>query len=311
MALFSLEYLMAELLTPNLIIAGVTKAGTTSLFTYLCDHPNVRGSNIKEINHFSPVRFGKPAPPLDNYHQYFASCGSQTYRLEASPAYFYGGRPLAQAIREALPGAKIIVLFRDPLTRCISFFNFHKNMLHLPEDMSIMEYIQTCQNFSRSDFKEEKNYIYFGLHSGIYSDFLGDWLEVFGGDIGLFFFETLLEQSDHFLQEICQWLLLDKGFYDEYNFSVENKTRAYRSRLLHKCALKMNSRLESFLRKNIRVKRIVRFFYFAINGHKDEGNVDPLALSFLEEFYHPHNAALRDILTNFDINKQLPYWLKE
>ncbi|MCP5333794.1 MAG: hypothetical protein H7A13_10650, partial [Pseudomonadales bacterium] len=33
---------------PNLIIAGAPKCGTTSLFDYLVQHPQVGGSSVKE-----------------------------------------------------------------------------------------------------------------------------------------------------------------------------------------------------------------------------------------------------------------------
>jgi len=126
------------------------------LFTYLCDHPDIYGSPLKEINHFLPIRFGKLAPPLSNYQQYFKKYGAQAYRLEASPAYFYGGLPLASAVEKLLPNAKILIILRDPVARLISFFNFHKNMLNLPSDMTLLEYIENCSRFSLSDFKDEK-----------------------------------------------------------------------------------------------------------------------------------------------------------
>jgi hypothetical protein len=40
----------------NAIIAGTNKAGTTSLFRYLSDHPEVCASNIKEISFFSGLQ---------------------------------------------------------------------------------------------------------------------------------------------------------------------------------------------------------------------------------------------------------------
>ena len=43
---------------PNLIIACVTKAGTTSLFTYMVSHPHICCSSIKEVSYFLPLRWG-------------------------------------------------------------------------------------------------------------------------------------------------------------------------------------------------------------------------------------------------------------
>ena len=37
---------------PNFLIIGVQKAGTTSLFTYLTEHPQVRSPATKEVHFF-------------------------------------------------------------------------------------------------------------------------------------------------------------------------------------------------------------------------------------------------------------------
>lgn len=51
----------------NLIIGGVHKAGTTSLFSYLMDHPKVCGSTKKEIHHYTPLRYDEKVGKLDEY----------------------------------------------------------------------------------------------------------------------------------------------------------------------------------------------------------------------------------------------------
>ena len=43
------------------IIAGVNKAGTTSLFVSLSTHPDVAPSSIKETRFFLPARYGHAA----------------------------------------------------------------------------------------------------------------------------------------------------------------------------------------------------------------------------------------------------------
>ncbi len=43
---------------PNLVIVGVVKSGTTSLFNYLSQHPDICPSDVKETRYFDPLRFG-------------------------------------------------------------------------------------------------------------------------------------------------------------------------------------------------------------------------------------------------------------
>ena len=59
---------MTESRVANLVIVGVPKAGTGSLFAYLAQHPDVCGSDEKEIgyfNHYSPWRRMGPPPPIE------------------------------------------------------------------------------------------------------------------------------------------------------------------------------------------------------------------------------------------------------
>ena len=62
------------------IIAGVNKAGTTSLFVSLSTHPDVAPSSIKETRFFLPARYGQPLPPAAEWDAFFADAGSSRCR---------------------------------------------------------------------------------------------------------------------------------------------------------------------------------------------------------------------------------------
>ena len=72
-------------------IAGVNKAGTTSLFVSLSTHPDVAPSSIKETRYFLPARYGEPLAPVSVWNDFFAGEADLPVRLEATPSYFYGG----------------------------------------------------------------------------------------------------------------------------------------------------------------------------------------------------------------------------
>ena len=84
----------------DVVIAGVNKAGTTSLFVSLAEHPDVAPSAIKETRYFLPARYGDPLPPRQQWEQYFTS--DAPVRLEATPSYFYGGAAVATAMTSVL-----------------------------------------------------------------------------------------------------------------------------------------------------------------------------------------------------------------
>ena len=85
-------------LLPNLVIAGVTKSGTSSLYWYLVQHPEICGATNPQVNHFAPLRYGLPPEPLDAYERHFSQWSGERYRLEKSPTYFAGGHRLVDEI---------------------------------------------------------------------------------------------------------------------------------------------------------------------------------------------------------------------
>jgi len=64
----------------NAIIAGVNKAGTTSLFVTLAEHPDVAPASVKETKYFLPARWGQPLDPRAVYETYWECADSASVR---------------------------------------------------------------------------------------------------------------------------------------------------------------------------------------------------------------------------------------
>src|SRR5688572_28937982 len=92
----------------NLIIAGVNKAGSTSMFHYLSAHPEITGSKDKETCYFLPIRYNKTVAPIEEYAAQFDQSSGARYRLEATPGYMSGGAKMAHTIAQTLDEVKII-----------------------------------------------------------------------------------------------------------------------------------------------------------------------------------------------------------
>ena len=97
---------------PNLLLAGIGKAGTTSLFWHLSQHPDICASRVKEPRYFLALSEndedaeGVPAP-LETYTALFDRCGSRRYAMEATPHYFHGGARLIDGLKRTLPDPRI------------------------------------------------------------------------------------------------------------------------------------------------------------------------------------------------------------
>ena len=102
---------------PSFFIVGAQKAGTTSLYRYLVQHPKVKSALIKEIHYFD-LNNNKS---LTWYKSFFPLKQEGYITGEASPYYMY--HPLAiKRIANYNPDAKIILLLRDPVSRAISHY---------------------------------------------------------------------------------------------------------------------------------------------------------------------------------------------
>ena len=103
---------------PNFLIIGAMKAGTTSLYHYLRDHPQVFMPSLKE-----PLFFSRNWDKgLGWYESLFEEAKDAIAVGEASPGYTkYPHVPGVPArIAELLPDVRLIYLVRDPVDRMVS-----------------------------------------------------------------------------------------------------------------------------------------------------------------------------------------------
>jgi hypothetical protein len=115
---------------PDFIVVGAQKSGTTSMFAYLSQHPQLLAPSKEEVHFFD----GGLDPRIDSFKKgkpwYCAhfplqkqmSPGQKTF--ETSPLYIFN--PLApRRIADLLPRVKMIALLRNPTERAISHY-FHE-----------------------------------------------------------------------------------------------------------------------------------------------------------------------------------------
>lgn len=106
---------------PSFFIIGTQKGGSTSLYRYLTDHPEVCPAALKEIHYFSY----HPTCPELWYRAHFAPArllrAKKLQTGEASVSYLHV--PAAPARLAAFtPAAKLIVMLRDPVSRAFSHY---------------------------------------------------------------------------------------------------------------------------------------------------------------------------------------------
>jgi hypothetical protein len=106
----------AEQRRPDFFIVGAPKSGTTALYEYLRQHPEVFMADPKEPNYFGAdvERRRTPRIGLDEYLSYFARAGEAQRVGEASVRYLHS-RTAAAEIADFAPNGQAIIMLRDPV----------------------------------------------------------------------------------------------------------------------------------------------------------------------------------------------------
>ncbi|HEX6655384.1 MAG TPA: sulfotransferase [Candidatus Limnocylindria bacterium] len=113
---------------PNLFIVGAPRCGTTSMYSYLRQHPDVYMPEEKEPRFFcSDLDSGTPMDATffirswDEYLALFRDASDQRYVGEGCIFNLFS-EVAAQRIHEASPSAKVIIMLREP---AVQMFSFH------------------------------------------------------------------------------------------------------------------------------------------------------------------------------------------
>jgi hypothetical protein len=108
----------------ELIVGGVQKAGTSSLFGYLAAHPGLAPPVRKELHFFDDERIDWSAPDYSALEAAFAA-EEGGLRFEATPIYLFWPRAL-ERIQRYNPAVKLIFVFREPVARAWSHWRMER-----------------------------------------------------------------------------------------------------------------------------------------------------------------------------------------
>ena len=223
---------------PNFFIAGAPKAGTTSLYHNLRQHPQIYMSPVKEpaffasearVENFTPALQQKMRTHMErlqccirqgsvvnnevrgivadhaDYLRLFSGVQEEKAIGEASVCYLWS-LTAPGAIAQAIPHAKIILILRHPAERAFSQY------LHYLSDGHI------AHSFERHiriglDAGDGIGYTHPFLEYGLYAHQVERYLAHFPGDqVGVWLYEETLRQPNAFLREVHEFLGVDATF---------------------------------------------------------------------------------------------------
>lgn len=278
---------------PNLIIPGFPKSGTSSLFDYLCQHPDVYKPTIKEPHTYAfdsryNLRFSERGDY--NFYKLYTDSYKFKYVPDASSVYMISDKALKRIKNDNAENLKIIIIARDPIERIFSHYNWLRMLGY--EQATFKDEINLN---NQHKFKAEnhikgnyKNYLEFSF----YGAQLKRCIDTFDKrNILIIPMERLKKEFDQIFSEIFDFLDI-KPIH--VNKAVKNKTPIERK--VKKKIPKSIRILESKIGKNI----ISRSSLF-------KKTVRPVEFSEEDEFFL-FNLLKKDLEILYDMDLVFSEW---
>ncbi|MGL5080467.1 MAG: sulfotransferase domain-containing protein [Microcoleaceae cyanobacterium] len=195
---------------PDFLVIGAQKAGTTSLYRYLTQHPQIlENKSWKEIRYFDlPENYSQG---LSWYLGNFPSKLKKGNRLtfDASPSYLYFDY-IPQRIQQDLGNIKMIAVLRDPAKRAYSAWqmyhsfsdNPHQHLRDIADERSFADAVDQELNDSG-----HTDYPFDYVNRGKYADQLKNYYKYFSRDnILVLSMDQLHKDLSSTLTSVCEFL---------------------------------------------------------------------------------------------------------
>lgn len=294
---------------PNFLIVGPPKSGTSSLFHYLKQHPEVFVSRVKEPFYFTSEimeNISKEDPMLKSIMNYAHFDKSQYFKLfddaknekwlgEASVNYLYYYKHAIPKIKKELGDIRIILILRNPINRAFSNYNYQLT----GQKLTFEESLEIENNRIRQNF----NSFWFYKESGLYYDSVKAYIDVFS-KVKVFFFDDLKNNPNDFMKDIFKFLDVETSFVPNTQI-IHNKTFIVKHKWIRNIIFlkkqiflknKFEYKLPVFLSSIIR-----RLFY----STKNKSKMNLKTKKYLINYYKDDVKKLSDLL-----NKDLNHWLR-
>jgi hypothetical protein len=226
---------------PNFIIIGAAKSGTTALYHYLKQHPQIYMSPVKEPRFFAfeqgDLEFDGPGDRelhrsttlsnLEDYQALFRDVSGEWAVGEASPVYLCSPKA-AGRIKSFVPDARLIAILRHPVDRAYSHY------LHLIRDRE-----EPLTDFSQALQAEEKrvhdNWEYRWRYKelGFYAVQLRKYFDTFDrNQLKIYLYEDFDTDPQSVLRDVYRFLGVDDTFIADTSVRY-NTSGVPRSKVMH------------------------------------------------------------------------------
>lgn len=224
---------------PDLFIVGAAKCGTTSMYEYLREHPEVFMSPRKEPRYFAPdLQTGIPGKDLEygkdlvRYLGLYKDATDEKRLGEASVRYIYS-KDAPRLIHEFQPDAYIVAMIRNPVDMMFSlhghrFAGGSEDIADFEEALAAEEDRRQGRRLQRYSIPEVHQY----RARARFSEQLPRWFEAFGRErVHVIVFEDFVREPEATFRRLLEFLEVDPD-YQPPSFSARNPRHEPKSQAL-------------------------------------------------------------------------------
>ncbi len=282
-------------------LGGAPKCGTSSMFYWLSTHPELSPSKIKEtfflMDNTNPLANKKSNIHIDGFEVFLNNFSEPNKLLLEGTTHLLYQKQIADFLKRKSPESKFIFVLRNPIDRLFSSFNYTKNnLLRINDGLDLNQFISILRSGNREvlgEYINDEKSLYVlsrDLEYGCYSNYLKDWIEVFGiENIEIKIFEDLKNNPKEEIFNTCGFLNIDKSHFSNFSFNKENESLSIKHKALFKVVKKIGGILPqgAFMKKQIK----------GLFSDKSEitNKISSENLSFLLDFYKNEFIELKKL----------------
>ncbi len=300
---------------PNFLVAGVAKCGTTSLYYYMEQHPQICIPK-KETFYFIAGQYaqipederGRRDPSRiiftkEQYDKLYSVCGSGKAVGEVSTCYLHYHQTATPKIKDTLGDIPVIIVIRQPVERLFSGF---KHFVRMEKETLRLEQA-LAEEPRRAALHWDFMWQYKGL--GLYAEGIEAFQKNFT-KVKVILQEDLTEHPVETMQELFRFIGVDPGFIPDtsvkYNISDPQKNNLWFRYIFQNKRMKavLKPVADIFMEEKTRRKIIHKFRKPSAKG-ENKISIAPELVQQLHQFYR------EDILkTQALIQRDLSAWIR-
>ena len=212
---------------PNVIVIGVVRSGTTSLYHYLAQHPSISKSAYDELGYFDSnyelgLNWYKSLFPTIFEKKKLEQKNKKFITYDVTPFYIYNEK-VPIRIKKIIPNSKLILILRNPVDRAYSNY-FITNQKKKFEDV-IIEEKEILKTIKEKNGEEYYKFVHTSLLArGFYAEQLERWYKIFPeNQIFIVKSEDFAVKTNKIMNKIFNFLELED--FDIIDDTKKNKIR--------------------------------------------------------------------------------------